>query len=264
MLGRGPLVYNREAIGLAIAQEQSAGERFVSGALPDGVLHADGELTDDQAADLKQAFIAGNGGRQRGPAVLSGGVKYQPLEFSSVDMELLDSRRFSQLQICSMFGVPPHLVGVPSSSKTYSSVTQDSQSFVRFTLRPWLTRLEEALSLLLPPGVHARFDLDSLLRASTADRYQAHATGLAAGFLTVDEVRRLEGLPPSTADPTDASLLAEMVQKIYLGVGTVITAAEARQLLNNAGGSFPIPGPPMSKGRSADRSADAASERSPA
>lgn len=195
VVGRGPLSYNRQSIGAALAGDQYAANSFTDAALPDGVLQSDNEITSDQAAALKSAFIAGNGGRQRGPAVLSGGVKYQPLEFSSVDMELLDSRRFSQLQICSMFGVPPHLVGVPSQdSKTYSSVTQDSQAFVSFTLRPWLTRLEEGFSTLLPRGQRARFNLDALLRASTMERYQAHAAGIAAGFLTVEEVRRLEEL----------------------------------------------------------------------
>jgi len=245
-VGAGPLAYNRQAIAQSLAGDQYAANTFTQASLPDGVLHSENEVTSDQAAQLKASFIAGNGGRQRGPAVLSGGVKYQPLEFSSVDSELLDSRRFSQLQICSLFGVPPHLVGVPSSdSNTYSSVTQDSAAFVKFTLRPWLTRLEEGFSTLLPEGDRARFNLDALLRASTLERYQAHAAGIAAGFLSTAEVRDMEDLPELPPDSVDARNLAEMVQKIYLGVGTVITSAEARQLLNDAGGTFPIPGPPM-------------------
>ena len=156
---------------------------------------AENEITSEQAQDLKAAWIAGNGGRQRGPAVLSGGVKYQPLEFSSVDMELLDSRRYNAEQMCTLFGVPPHLVGVPSQdSKTYSNVQQDSQFFVRFTLRPLAIKIEEALSTLLPRGQRAVFNFDAVLRADTQTRYDAYETGLRAGFLTIDEVRALEGL----------------------------------------------------------------------
>jgi len=159
------------------------------------VLMSDNELTSDQAVELKQAWIAGNGGRQRGPAVLSGGVKYQPLEFSSVDMELLDSRRYNALQVCTLFGVNPHLVGVPTTdSKTYSNVQQDSQFFVRFTLRPLAIKIEEALSTLLPRGQRAVFNFDAVLRADTQTRYDAYETALRAGFMTVDEVRALEGL----------------------------------------------------------------------
>jgi ssDNA-binding replication factor A large subunit len=69
---------------------------------------------------------------------------------------------------------------------------------------------------------------------------------LAAGFLSVDEVRALEDLEPmvGTADgENDARSIAELIQKIYLGVGVVITADEARTIANRAGagleGSMP-------------------------
>lgn len=195
VVGYGPLQYNTQSIAQTLAADQYAGEAFTTGALPDGVLHSENEITSDQAQDLKAAWIAGNGGRQRGPAVLSGGVKYQPLEFSSVDMELLDSRRYNAEQMCTLFGVPPHLVGVPSQdSKTYSNVQQDSQFFVRFTLRPLAIKIEEALSTLLPRGQRAVFNFDAVLRADTQTRYDAYETALRAGFMTIDEVRALEGL----------------------------------------------------------------------
>jgi len=40
-----------------------------------------------------------------------------------------------------------------------------------------------------------RFALDDFLRSDTAARYDAYTKALAAGFLTLDEVRRLENLP---------------------------------------------------------------------
>jgi len=195
VVGYGPLDYNRQAVAQSIAGDQYAAQTFVSGALPDGVLTSENEITSEQAQDLKAAWIAGNGGRQRGPAVLSGGVKYQPLEFSSVDMELLDSRRYNAIQLCTMFGVPPHLVGVPSQdSKTYSNVQQDSTFFVRFTLRPLAIKIEEALSTLLPRGQRAVYNFDAVLRAETKERYEAHKIALDAGFMTIEEIRALEGL----------------------------------------------------------------------
>ena len=53
---------------------------------------------------------------------------------------------------------------------------------------------EEALSTLLPRGQRAVFNFDAVLRADTQTRYDAYETGLRAGFLTIDEVRALEGL----------------------------------------------------------------------
>jgi len=201
--GFSPLDQTPQAIAQALAGDQYAAQSFMTGAIPDGVLYSENELTAEQAAELKNAGIAGNGGRQRGPAVLSG-VKYERLEYSAADLELLDSRRFSALNICTLFGVPAHLVQVETtSSNTYSSVSQDLQAFVLLTLRPWIVRLEEGLSELLPRGQRAVFNLDSLLRASTLDRYNAHKVALDAGFMTVAEVRELEGLPPLAIDPPD-------------------------------------------------------------
>jgi phage portal protein BeeE len=86
------------------------------------------------------------------------------------------------------------VAGASGNSLTYSNVQQDSIQFTRYTLRPWLSRVEQALSLLLPRGQEARFVLDDLLRADTLERFQAYQIGLAAGFLTVDEVRIAEDL----------------------------------------------------------------------
>ena len=202
--GFGPLDQTPQAIAQALAGDQYAAQSFMTGAIPDGVLYSENEITADQAAELKNAWIAGNGGRQRGPAVISGGVKYERLEYSAADLELLDSRRYSALNICTLFGVPAHLVQVETtSSNTYSSVSQDLQAFVLLTLRPWIVRLEEGLSDLLPRGQRAVFNLDSLLRASTLDRYNAHKVALDAGFMTVAEVRELEGLPPLAITPSE-------------------------------------------------------------
>ena len=51
-------------------------------------------------------------------------------------------------------------------------------------------------------------------------------------------VRNLHGLPaadPSTAPGPAPREIVEMVQKVYSGVGKVITSQEARDLLNQAG-----------------------------
>ena len=46
---------------------------------------------------------------------------------------------------------------------------------------------------------------------------------------------------PETDDDVSAMEIAEVVQKVYLGVGKVITADEARAIVNLAGGNLDIP-----------------------
>ena len=77
---------------------------------------------------------------------------------------------------------------------TYSNVQQDSISFVRWSIQPWASRVEAALTELLPRGQEAKFNMGGLMRADMQTRYQAHAVALSSGFMTVDEVRALEDL----------------------------------------------------------------------
>ena len=198
--GMSVIEHHRRTLGIGIAGEDCASELYNAGGLPVGVLEVDADITREEADALKAGWIANNGGRNRTPAVLANGIAYKPLSFSASDLELIDARRYSAQQICTLFGVPPHMVGVAmyGTSMTYSNVTQDSIQFVRYTLRPWLSRVEQALSMLLPRGQDARFILDDMLRADTATRYSAYEVGIRAGFLTAEEVRNMEDLTDAT------------------------------------------------------------------
>ena len=78
---------------------------------------------------------------------------------------------------------------------------------IRWSLTPWLTRVEQAMSDLLPRGQYAKFNLDSLLRGDTLSRYQAHKIGIDAGFLSVDEVRQIEDKPIDMAESADPEMI---------------------------------------------------------
>ena len=64
--------------------------------------------------------------------------------------------------------------------------------------------------------------------------------------MTIREVRDILGLAElPEADQSSARELAEMIQKIYLGVGVVLTVDEARQILNSGGANLPPGGVPQ-------------------
>ena len=100
-----------------------------------------------------------------------------------------------------MFKVPSHMVNVPSEggSMTYQNVQQDSINFVRFCLRGWYSRVEQAFTQVLPRGQVARLNIDALIRGSRNERFQAHKTALEGGWLTIDEIRDLENVTASVA-----------------------------------------------------------------
>jgi HK97 family phage portal protein len=196
VVGQGVLDSQKHGLGLAIAEHEWTERIFSEGSIPSGVITTDVELSPEAATELKKAWVQSHGGRDRTPAVLSGGLSYKPIQLSNSDLELLEARKWSATQIAAMFGVPAHLAGAPSSdSLTYSTVAEDSRAFVRFGLRAWVHRLEAALSSALPRGQSASFSTAEFLQPDIKTRYEAAQIAIAAGFKTISEVRAEEGLP---------------------------------------------------------------------
>jgi HK97 family phage portal protein len=196
LVGLSPIDYARQSIGLGLAAERYAAEWFGEGAVPSGVIESGQPLNRTQAMELQELWMLRHAGRHR-PAVLSGGAKYNAISVAPEESQFLDTTKASVATICRIFGVPPEMMAAESgNSLTYANVEQRSLDFLTYAVRPWLVRLERAISTLLPRNQHARFNPDAIVRVALKDRYEAHQIGIAAGFLTVNEARQLEDLPP--------------------------------------------------------------------
>lgn len=192
----------KENFGLAKALENYAAKFFGSGTQTSGVLEVPGNLTADQAKNMQEAFDSRHKGWSKAhkTAVLSGGAKYVPTNVPNDKAQFLDSRRMAVEDVARAFNIPPHLLGLPGTN-SYASVEQNNLAWVTHCLRPIVQKIEGALSPLMsryPGGENAfvRFNLDGLLRADINSRMTAYSTGLQAGFLTINDVRRIEDFTP--------------------------------------------------------------------
>lgn len=189
-----------EELGLTSALRSFAARFFGQGATAQGVIETPGNLTPQQAKDLADSFSNRHAGFRKAHkvGVLSGGATYKATSASPDEAQMLESRRFQAEMICQAFGVAPSMVGINTpGSMSYASVEQNSLNLVRFTLQPILQKLEEAYSkLLAPQRAFIKFNVDSLLRADYQTRVAGYASGLQAGWLSVDDVRTLEDLAP--------------------------------------------------------------------
>jgi HK97 family phage portal protein len=129
-------------------------------------------------------------------AILEEGMTFQATSLSNKDSQWLESRQVTVLDISRIFGVPPALLGHLEKA-SYSSQEAQNLEFLTHSLRPWLTRIEQALerSLITDESLYCEFTTGDLLRTDQKSRYEAYRVGLSAGFLSVNEVRRLENLP---------------------------------------------------------------------
>lgn len=193
--GLGPIEQARSELHGATTLRDYASTIFDSRDVPSGVLKSDQDLTQDQADKAKQRWTDTADG---GVRVLGNGLSYTPFLLKADDAQYIETRKFTRTEIAGLFGIPAALMNaaIEGSSMTYSNIEQAWIEFIRFTLMAYLRPIEEALTAILPHGQTARFNLEALLRTDTTTRYAAHAMGLTNGFLQVEEVRKIENLPP--------------------------------------------------------------------
>lgn len=196
-VGISPVEQARQAIALGLATEEFGSRWFGDGANPSGVLETDNNLDLDAAKVVQETWRENHGRRRRLPAVLSGGFKWKPITISPEESQFLQTRSFQTAEIARWFRVPPHLISdVEKTTSWGTGIEEQNLAFLTYTLGPWLTRIELALSALLPRPQYVKFNAEALLRARTLERYQAHAIAIEHGWENADGVREDEDEPP--------------------------------------------------------------------
>jgi HK97 family phage portal protein len=192
----------KENFGLALALEKFAATFFGSGTNLAGVIEFPGNLTQEQADNLRSGFDSRHSGwsRSNRTGVLSGGAQFKPTQIDPQQSSLIDSRRFAVEDVARALNIPPHLLGLPGTM-AYASVEENNRAFLTSTIQPMVSKIESAISPLMrrsPGGENAyiKFNMDALLRANIQARTAAYSSGLQAGYLTINDVRRLEDLLP--------------------------------------------------------------------
>lgn len=199
--GMMPMMTGRDVIGAAMAVEESAAKIFENGLQSSGFLSAETALDKDQRERLRGYMQAFTGSRNAGKImVLEGGLKYQNVTMNPEAAQMLESRAFSIEEICRWFRVPPFMVGHADKQSSWaSSVEGMNLQFLTNTLRPLLVNIEQEISRCLLDGdedLFAEFSVEGLLRADSAGRSAYYTTALQNGWMSRNDVRRLENMPP--------------------------------------------------------------------
>jgi len=202
VVGLSPLALLRETIGRAQAINEYSGKYFANDAKPGGVLSHPTTLSPQAFTNLKNAWNSGymGSGKAHKIAILEEGMSFHAVGLSPEDSQMLDSQKFSVVEICRAFRVPLNLVQDHERS-TYSNVTEQNRSFVVHTLGSWLTRIQQACNrILFTESENGRYfvehKLDSLLKGDQKTRYECYQIGIEQGFLSKNDIRGFENLSP--------------------------------------------------------------------
>ena len=201
--GLSPVAQCRLALSLSSNLQEHARQYFENGSRPSGILVAPSS-SQEQVQAVADKWRQKHGGVQNmhKVAVLSGDVKFEPIAFSADDSQFLQQRELSAREVARIFRVPAWAIDAPTGdSLTYANVLDQNRFLVAHSLRPWIVRIEKALSQdpdLCPGNTYVQFDLDGLLRADAATRAEIYERALNpdTGWMSRAEVRELEDLMP--------------------------------------------------------------------
>ncbi|MFE0020528.1 phage portal protein [Amycolatopsis sp. NPDC059021] len=201
-----PLKAASLTIGSALSTLEYGAAFFKDGALPGAVVTVPGPMTPEGLRAARQTWrtIHGGKGNRHGLAILTEGANFQKVTISPDEAQFLQTRQFQVPDIARLYGVPPHLIADATNSTSWGSgLSEQNTSFAQYSTRPWVERIEEALTALLVSDTgdaraFVRLNIDGIQRGSLRDRMDTYRVGLASGIYTRNEVRALEDLPPDT------------------------------------------------------------------
>lgn len=198
--GISPIEQNANSLGLSMAMEEYGSNFFKNGANASGNFSTAGELSDtafnrlkNQLREKYQGLL--NSGK---PMLLEGGLTFDRITIPNNDSQFLESRKYQRSEIASIFKVPLHMINDLEKS-SFNNMEQQSLDFVIHTLRPWVMRIEQAMTVALFGGDSeylVQFNMSALLRGDTKTRYEAYGKGIRDGWLTRNEAREMEDRNP--------------------------------------------------------------------
>lgn len=201
-IGLSRIDYMKPTLGEARNSQNAANKLFANGGKPTGVLMLDSVLTKEQRQALQNNFADMATGTTSRLYVLEANMKYQQINLSPEDMQLLSTRQFTVQEIGRWFGVPSILLNQTEGTTTLGSSSGEIiESFYKLKIRPMLVNIEQALrKRVLTSGQRARysveFGFDALLRSNLKDRMEIYAKAVSNGLKSRNECRQLENDAP--------------------------------------------------------------------
>lgn len=195
--GLNPIEAEREAIGAAMASRDFGAAYFGNAARPPMWIEHPGKFDSPEAksrfiAQFREAYSGANQGRV---PVMDQGLKLHALSLSPHDSQWLESRKYSDVDLCGLWRVPPHKVGIYDEAK-WANVEQAALEWVSDCILPWARRWEQTLlrDLDFGPDHFPELLLDGLLRGDTKTRYEAYGKAIQDGWMLRNEARERENL----------------------------------------------------------------------
>lgn len=202
IVGVSTITHARQTLGIAADSEAHAAGFFKGGGNIAGILSYEGRLNKEQKNDIYDTWeerTNPRSGRPNGIAVLEGNMKYQPINISPKDAQLLESRMFNVVDICRFFSVSP-VKAFDLTKSSYSTVEATQLQYLTDTVLAVITKIEQEINrkVFLPSergNIIAEFDTSAILRTDKKAQAAYWKDMANVGAATPNEIRRENNLP---------------------------------------------------------------------
>ncbi len=214
--GISPIQLHAQLIKMGLDAQDYGANFFGSGGKPSGVVGVKGgNLNGDSMNNLKSTWrkAAQEADSNNRVIFLPADVTYSAISISPIDAQFIESSKMTRSEVAGIYNVPAYLIG-DLDKANYSNITQQSISFVRNTLQPWITAIEMEMNMKvftekeLRSGLGIHFDMDVLVRGTPVERAQIAHYAVTDGWKNRNEVRTSEGLPRVEGQDMDKYMIS--------------------------------------------------------
>lgn len=195
-----PLKIAANVLGLSITLEGFAKDFFDNGTNLGGFVEYSNAVSDTAYERFKESWRETYAGVQNQHRIgfLEDGFKFTQLTKDLDKSQALESRKHSVIEICRIFGVPPHKV-FELDKATFDNIEQINIEYVQEAVAPMDVRLEQTmykdlLTTKEQKTYYAKFNVNALLRGDLAARTAYYHNARNDGWINGDEIRELEDM----------------------------------------------------------------------
>jgi HK97 family phage portal protein len=199
LVGVSPVALHRETVGASQATRDFGSNFYRNQARPAVILSTPKTLSPGAIERLAAQMDALRGARNAGKTVImEEGLEAKEIGVPPEDAQYIETRKLQDLDICRLYRMPPHKVGILDHA-TFSNIEHQSIDYVTGTLRPWLVRIERAIKkqfLWNDPDLFVEFLIDGLLRGDSKARAEALDIQRRNGVINADDWNEIENRNP--------------------------------------------------------------------
>ncbi len=253
--GQSPVSVALRAAGVTINISAFSEYFFRNGAIPDVILVSQNRLSDPDKERVQTEWRRRFGGveKSHGTAILEGSLfDLKTVTPPLKDLAMAELREEERRDICAALGVPMSIA--QAADPALYAAKQDYANFHTLTVLPELDMLVDTINEHLMPryglrGAYVEADTSKVqaLQEDLLEITQRNQAGVAAGYLSLNEARKREGLDPL---PVDAFLIGgRLVARQEIEGGQFDLIRQQPAVLPFFGGfpQLPAPAPPRDR-----------------